>query len=206
MTITISGVLPFLVFAAFVPVLIWRGRRRNLPASAIAAQLLLGAWIAAIVAVTLFPLPWRTGGGGLALIPGRWEWPAPWAQITPFATIRMSLDAGFGSAAGRVLIGNLVAFVPLGFLAPIVDRRWQSAARILLLGIVASAAVELAQLAWDLFVGMPWRSADIDDVIVNTAGTMLGYVAWSLGTRVAAGRRATLRSGPGLSAPRRTGR
>jgi glycopeptide antibiotics resistance protein len=195
MTITISGVLPFLVFAAIVPGLIWRGRRRGLPGTVIAAQLLLGAWIAAIVALTLFPLPWRTGGSRPEVIPGRWAWPAPWASITPFATIRMSLEAGFGSAEGRVLIGNLVAFMPLGFLAPIIDRRWQSAARILLLGIVASAAVEVAQLAWDLVIGMPWRSADIDDVIVNAAGTVLGYAVWRFATIAIASRRGPIRSG-----------
>jgi glycopeptide antibiotics resistance protein len=195
MTITISGVLPFLVFATIVPGLIWRGRRRHLPAGAIAAQVLLAAWVAAIVAVTLFPLPWRTGAGRPEVISGRWDWPAPWASITPFATIRMSLEAGFGSTEGRVLIGNLAAFMPLGFLAPIVDRRWRSAARILALGVVASASIELAQLAWDLIIGMPWRSADVDDVIVNAAGTVLGYVAWRLAGSAAIARGERLRAG-----------
>src|SRR5690349_960814 len=106
MTTTISGVLPFVLFAAIVPGILWRGRRRDVPAGTVAAQLLLGTWIAAIVALTLFPLPWRTGGPRPEVIAGRWDWPAPWASITPFATIRMSLAAGFGSAEGRVLIGN----------------------------------------------------------------------------------------------------
>ena len=194
MTTTISGVLPFLVFAAVVPGIIWRGRRRALPIPTIAAQLLLGAWIAAIIALTLFPLPWRASGPVPTVVPGRWEWPMPWASITPFATIRMSFDRGFGSAEGRVLIGNLVAFMPLGLLAPSVDRRWQSTIRILLLGIIASTLIELAQLGWDLFVGMPWRSADVDDVIVNAAGAVLGSVAWRLWTTVLAARRTPISS------------
>jgi glycopeptide antibiotics resistance protein len=188
MTTTISGVVPFLLLALAVPGIVWRGRRRDLPAGTIAAQLLLGAWIAAIVALTLFPLPWRTGGSGPTVVPGRWDWPMPWASITPFATIRMSLERGFGSAEGRVLIGNVVAFVPLGFLAPIVDRRWASVVRILALGLVTSLAIELAQLGWDLAIGMPWRSADIDDVIVNAFGTVVGYAIW-WATRVALRRR-----------------
>ena len=180
MTTSISGVVPLLLFAAIVPGVVWRGRRRDTPPPTIAAQLFLGAWVAAIVALTLFPLPWRTGGERPEVVAGRWDWPLPWASITPFATIRMSLAAGFGSAEGRVLIGNVVAFMPLGFLAPIVDRRWPSVPRILALGIGTSALIELAQLGWDLVVGMPWRSADVDDVIVNAAGTVLGYVVWRL--------------------------
>ncbi len=188
--ITLSGILPFLAYAAVVPAVIWRGRRRDLPLSALVAQLLLGAWVAAIVSLTLFPLPWRTGATAPRVISDAWQWPLPWASITPFATIRASLDAGFGSAMGLVLIGNVLAFVPLGFLAPIVDRRWASAVRVLALGLLVSGAVELAQLGWDLIVGMPWRSADVDDVIVNTAGAFVGYVLWRLATAVRTRRQA----------------
>ena len=187
---TISGILPFVVYAAMAPGIVWRARRRNLPPETLGAQLLLGAWVAALVAVTLFPLPWRTGAGGPRVISDAWEWPLPWASVVPFATIRASLHAGFESAMGRVLIGNVLAFVPLGFLAPIVDRRWTSAIRILALGLAVSAAVELAQLGWDLFIGMPWRSADIDDVIVNTFGAIVGYAVWRAATAIRNRRRA----------------
>ena len=189
MTTTISPGLPFLVFAAIVPAVIWRGRRHGLSAATITAQVVLGAWIAAIVALTLFPLPWRTGPGGPTIAPGRWEWPMPWASITPFATIGQSLAAGFSSTEGWVLIGNLVAFMPLGFLAPLADPRWHSAVRILALGVLASTAIELAQLGWDLVVGMPWRAADVDDVIVNAAGTVVGYAALRVGESVVRQRR-----------------
>ena len=184
---TISGALPFLVYAAVVPILLWRARRRSLPATTIVVQLLLGAWIAAILALTLFPLPWRTDwSAARPTVDSRLgAWPLPWASVTPFATIGMSLQRGFGTAEGRVLIGNLVAFLPLGLLAPFVAPRWRSASRIVALGLIASSAVELAQLGWDLVIGMPWRSADVDDVIVNTAGTVLGYGLW----RAAAGIR-----------------
>src|SRR5689334_17424695 len=161
---TLSGALPFLVYAAVVPGVIWRARRRGLPAATLVAQLLLGAWVAAIVALTFFPLPWPTDEARPTVVSDPREWPLPWASIAPFATIRASLHAGFGSAMGRVLIGNVLAFVPLGLLAPIVDRRWSSAVSILALGLLASTAIELGQLGWDLFVGLPWRAADVDDV------------------------------------------
>ena len=40
----------------------------------------------------------------------------------------------------------------------------------------------MAQLGWDLLIGMPWRSADIDDVIVNTFGAIVGYAVWRAAT------------------------
>jgi glycopeptide antibiotics resistance protein len=187
---SLSGALPLLVYAALVPGVIWRGRRRDLPLGTILGQLLLGAWAAALVALTLFPLPWRTDAVRPTVVSDPREWPLPWASITPFATIRASLAAGFGSAAGRVLIGNVLAFVPLGLLGPVVNRRWASAVRVLALGLVVSAAVELTQLGWDLFVGLPWRAADVDDVIVNTTGALVGYSLWRAAVAVRTWRRA----------------
>ncbi|HEY7133232.1 MAG TPA: VanZ family protein [Candidatus Limnocylindrales bacterium] len=186
---TVSGALPFAILLLLAPLIAWRGRRRGTATPVIAAQLLLAAWVAAIVSVTLFPLPWRTTPGRPIVVSRPGEWPLPWASITPFATIGMSLNRGFGSLEGRVLIGNLVAFVPLGLLVPVVAPRWRSAARILVLGLMASTAVELAQLGWNLVIGMPWRSADIDDVIVNTAGALLGYALWRAAAAVRGRRR-----------------
>jgi len=187
---TISGALPFAILFLLSPVIAWRARRRDTATPVIVAQLLLAAWVAAIVSLTLFPLPWRTGGGRPLLVSATADWPMPWASIRPFATIGPSLAQGLGSEMGRVLIGNLLAFVPLGFLAPAVDRRWRSAGRVLVLGLVASIAIELAQLGWDLVIGMPFRSADIDDVIVNTAGTLIGYGLWRVATAARWRRRA----------------
>jgi VanZ family protein len=38
--------------------------------------------------------------------------------------------------------------------------------------------------------GLPWRSADVDDVIVNTAGALVGYALWRLAVAVRTRRRA----------------
>ena len=69
----------------------------------------------------------------------------------------------------RNLFGNLLLLLPLGLLGPIavpaLDRWW----RIALLALLVSTAIELTQLA------VPDRSADIDDVIVNVAGALLGF-------------------------------
>jgi glycopeptide antibiotics resistance protein len=69
------------------------------------------------------------------------------------------------------LFGNLFLLLPLGLLGPIalpvLDRWW----RIALVALVFSVAIELLQRL------VPARSADIDDVIVNLVGALLGYAA-----------------------------
>ena len=93
-------------------------------------------------------------------------------NLIPLASISDYVFSGPGAvkkfAIGNVL-GNVVAFVPLGAVVPVLRRR--TALRSNLLFIVsASVAVEVVQ---GLFgVG----ASDIDDVILNTLGGLLGIL------------------------------
>ncbi len=70
---------------------------------------------------------------------------------------------------------NVVLFVPLGALVPMLwkkMRRWYST---LVLGALFSVFIEITQL-------MNYRKSDVDDLILNTAGTLIGYglyLIWS---------------------------
>jgi glycopeptide antibiotics resistance protein len=72
-------------------------------------------------------------------------------------------------------------FVPLGFLLPLLaprlDRLWRTVAA----GFLLSTAVELSQLA---FPGI--RRPDVNDVLANTLGTAVGFLAYRLLRRRAA--------------------
>ena len=73
------------------------------------------------------------------------------------------------------IIGNILLFLPWGFLAFIsfytVDRPTvQTYVLTILLGLTFSAAIE----AWQYF--LPTRVADINDIIWNTAGTVAGAI------------------------------
>jgi glycopeptide antibiotics resistance protein len=98
-------------------------------------------------------------------------------NLVPFHTLRIYLD-NLGSAFWmRNLFGNLGLLFPLGLLGPIalpaLGRWW----RVALLALVYSATIELIQLL------VPDRSADIDDVIVNVAGAMVGFLVYRLVVR-----------------------
>ena len=95
-------------------------------------------------------------------------------NYVPFRTIVPYLlgDKGW-IIAGINLVGNIALLVPLGFLAPLVYRHltWKAS---LALGAAAGLCIEVMQTV--LRVGI----FDIDDVILNALGVMIGYCAFVL--------------------------
>ena len=64
--------------------------------------------------------------------------------------------------------------VPFGFGLPFVVRL--PGRTIFLIGVLFSLGIELAQLAADaLYLALPTRSVDINDVFLNSLGVIVGY-------------------------------
>lgn len=70
--------------------------------------------------------------------------------------------------------GNIVLFLPLGLLLPLIARKTDSFWRILFIGLFCSALIEFIQYIERSFA--VYRSVDIDDVILNTLGAVLGWM------------------------------
>lgn len=91
------------------------------------------------------------------------------ANFLPFKTILPYLLGENGlMIAGINLIGNIALLVPIGFLVPFVSRSitWKKS---LALAVAVGLAIEVMQVV--LHVGI----FDIDDVILNGLGVMIGY-------------------------------
>lgn len=73
----------------------------------------------------------------------------------------------------RNLFGNILLFVPFGLLAVLLSNRCRRLRVTLLAGAGLSLFIELMQL-------FGTRGTDIDDVILNTAGTFFGYLCGRL--------------------------
>ena len=105
-----------------------------------------------------------------------WEQAAGHLNLIPFRTLRLYaglLDSGVRSYIRMSVInlaGNIIMFIPLGFLLPRVFSRLTSLPRVLLTTTVLITAVEIIQLF--TLVG----SCDIDDLILNVIGSAIGYV------------------------------
>ena len=60
-------------------------------------------------------------------------------------------------------------FVPIGFLLPMTNKRFNRFKNVVLFGFIFTAFIEMLQF----LIG---RSADIDDCIMNVFGAILGYL------------------------------
>jgi len=109
----------------------------------------------------------------------RFPQPGAPANWMPLAGLARSWAGG-----GRLLLvnvaGNLAAFVPLGVLAHCLPPRRVGIGRVLLAGAALSLGIESLQYLSGR------RVADVDDVLLNALGAVLGHAAIPLGRRMRA--------------------
>ena len=67
------------------------------------------------------------------------------------------------------LIGNTTMFIPLGIVWPSVFKKLDTHGKVIAAGVGVSLVIEVLQLP---FFG---RATDIDDLILNSAGYLMGY-------------------------------
>ncbi|MGN8711993.1 VanZ family protein [Hornefia butyriciproducens] len=92
---------------------------------------------------------------------------------------RFDLDFSFNltpftNESLTMIFFNVLLFLPMGILLPAIFRRMNSWRNILTAAVLIPVGVEVTQM---LFAG---RLADIDDVIANFLGCMLGYVVYRI--------------------------
>lgn len=96
------------------------------------------------------------------------------ANLTPFRTIHMYIRYRHSLNSLENLAGNLAAFIPLGILLPLADRRFASVGCILVNALVLSAGMEAFQLL------STFGAFDVDDILLNCAGAAAGYMLCAL--------------------------
>ena len=94
----------------------------------------------------------------------------PFLEIKRFIVHREAL--GF-RAVFLNLFGNIIAFIPCGFLLPAISRRCKIKAICVLVGFMISLLIEMTQLLFRV------GSFDVDDLILNTLGAALGAALYT---------------------------
>lgn len=171
--------------AVLVPFLAILGWRRGKGMWWTLLRLALVTYAAAIVGQAFFPLPPWVVPPELESGPTYRPWPWPWVNIVPLATIRDGAGLGLGWQQSRYLVANVLAFMPVGVFVGLMrptDHSWR---RVLVTGTLVSAVIETTQLLLSLLIGYPYRVVDVDDLILNTVGTLTGYLAFVTVDRVA---------------------
>ena len=81
-------------------------------------------------------------------------------------------------AAFLNLAGNVIGFLPFGFILPVIGKRMKNGFLVTVCGFCLSLFVESMQLVFKV------GSFDVDDLLLNTLGTVLGYLAFSVCNRI----------------------
>jgi hypothetical protein len=158
------GVLPFVVAG------VWVLAHRRRVAGATAGWAWRRSVAEAGIVYGTVPLVWMTmlPGGGAGVAPAR-------VSLVPFRDL-VTMPAG-------QVVGNLLMFAALGFLAPLRFTALASVSRILALAAGCSVLIETAQYVLRLD-----RVSSVDDVLLNTVGAGLAALASRHWWHVTAGK------------------
>ncbi len=104
----------------------------------------------------------------------------PFVEIKRFIKYRDSLTT---TSVMLNLVGNVLAFVPFGMLIRFVRKKPTGFFTAMLLSFMFSLCIELVQLVTRLGV------FDVDDIIMNTFGGIIGYIIYYILARIDRKRR-----------------
>ncbi len=95
-------------------------------------------------------------------------------NFIPFATILEIARTHYFTAAIMQVLLNIVLFIPLGILVPMCFQN-KNLKAVASLSLIASLSIELIQFIQNIIYGAPFKFTDIDDVILNVSGGIIGY-------------------------------
>ncbi|GGE45284.1 hypothetical protein GCM10011391_25140 [Pullulanibacillus camelliae] len=91
-----------------------------------------------------------------------------------FDSIKLMLDSGNIWLIMKNILGNVVLFFPFGFLAPTLFYFLRSFSNCFFISLFTSALIEICQYEF------AERIFDVDDIVLNTAGAILGWIVFKL--------------------------
>ena len=94
------------------------------------------------------------------------------ANFTLFKTIRMYIKYSYKFNSFENLIGNIVVFVPYGFLFPCVLKKGSNVFVMLLNAFLFVTGIEIFQLF------SAFGAFDVDDILLNCVGAVIGYLLY----------------------------
>ncbi|WP_056476560.1 VanZ family protein [Bacillus sp. FJAT-25509] len=92
-------------------------------------------------------------------------------QFSPFNTILKSIEHDLWIQ----VIGNILLLLPIPVLYVVLKRKILRFHNFFLFGLFLSFSIEIIQLGINYITGYPNKVMDIDDVILNVSGILLGW-------------------------------
>lgn len=170
----LGAMLPAMLIAAPVhlgvrAVILKKSKRKAEPLRELALFLFV-IFLAGLFSQTVIP-EYEILSDGIRLVTGR----VHKTNLIPFKVIWETWHELFENGNVRYFIinflGNILIFIPFGLLFPFIWRT--SGRRVILFGLATSLFIECAQL----FLA---RGSDVDDLLLNTLGTAMGFGVFRL--------------------------
>ncbi|MFZ3373890.1 MAG: VanZ family protein [Desulfitobacteriaceae bacterium] len=167
----VAGILLWIVIRSFV---LFKNKRYN--RFSVQREILINifaVYVVLLISITLFPINiiWDE------VI----EKSPPAVNIIPFVDILTDFPRTQFSMAFKIefliknLIGNLLLLLSIGIFLPTLWIKVRSFWKMLMIGASASLTIEMLQYV-SAYLGYGWgRAADVDDLILNTLGVIIGY-------------------------------
>lgn len=100
------------------------------------------------------------------------------ANFTLFKTIRMYIDYSYKLNSFENLVGNIVVFIPFGFLLPYVMKSGRNFFVMLFNAFLFVAGIEIFQLF------SAFGAFDVDDILLNCFGAVIGYFIYLIWEKI----------------------
>lgn len=131
-------------------------------------------YIAVVVKVIIFKYPFAD----LRAIVDTWEKGVileglDTANFTLFKTVRMYIDYSYMLNSFENLVGNVVVFMPFGFLLPYISTNCRHFLILLLNAFLFVLGIEVFQLF------SAFGAFDVDDILLNCFGAALGWCCYT---------------------------
>lgn len=126
-------------------------------------------YIVSLLAITIFPIP-------IQWVKEIWIY---WWQNNNFIVFSSILEIVKNENLSdfikiKQIIWNIVLFLPLWFFIPFIWKKYISIKKTIYIWILASLSIELFQFIISDFLWFNYKSADIDDILLNT----LWFIIW----------------------------
>ena len=158
-----------------------RAERENIMKKAL--KVFLGAALAVYVLVLIYVLFLRGRGNVYMQALPLDEYAKLAVNLEPFETIKVFWRA---LKENRIntdiallnIFGNIALFVPFGFLIPLFEKNLRSLLKCAAVSLAVIVVVESLQLLFKV------GSFDVDDIILNMLGVIIGYAVYKIGLSV----------------------
>ena len=94
------------------------------------------------------------------------------ANFTLFKTIKMYINYSYKLNSFENLVGNVVVFVPFGFLLPYIQEKSRKLPVLVLNAFLFVLGIEVFQLF------SAFGAFDVDDILLNCFGAVLGWILY----------------------------